>query len=224
MALKPSPLMVSEEPGEPLDCREETDGVTVKLASTCWAPVAEARIVIRPPGAGGTVTLAVHTPCSLAETSVVAAPSPTATVVFSLALKPEPLTFKVVPGGPLERSSFKLATTVNVTTGTLAAEVRVPEARRVREPPAAVGTIKGLDHFPWASAAIPKATGVPSKLTVMPVSLAPKPTPVAVTDMPGEALGRSRESEGVTVKVLWTPPTEGPDALTTRAPPGVTGA
>jgi hypothetical protein len=145
-------------------------------------------------------------------------------VILSLALKPEPLTVKVVPGGPLERSSFKLAPSINVTTGTLAAEVKDPEARIVREPEAAVGTMKGLDHFPWVSAAISEATRLPSKLTVMPVSLGPKPTPVAVTEVPGEAFGRSRKSKGVTVKVLWTPPTRGPDALTTRGPPGSVGA
>jgi hypothetical protein len=168
--------------------------------------------------------LAVHTPCSLAETSVLAGLSPTVTVILSLVLKPEPLTCKVLPGGPLDRSSFKPAPSVNVTTGALAAEVRDPEARIVREPAAAVGTVKGLDHFPSASAAIPEATRLPSKLMVMPVSLAPKPTPVAVTEVPGEAFGRSRESKGVTVKVLWTAPTAGPDALTARGPPGVTGA
>ncbi|MEK7815035.1 MAG: hypothetical protein AAB291_03860 [Chloroflexota bacterium] len=170
------------------------------------------------------MTFAAHTPCSLAATSVLTGLSPTVTVILSLAPKPEPLTFKLVPGGPLERSSLKLAPSVSVTARTLVEEVRGPEARIVWEPAAAVGTVKVLDHFPWASAAIPEASVVPSKVTVMPVSLAPKPTPVAVTEMPGEALGRSIESNGVTVKVVWTLPADGADALMTRGPAGTSGA
>ena len=131
MALKPSPLIVRDKPGEPAGWERETVGVTVKLASICWVLLPEARITMRPPGAGGTVTFAVHTPCSLAETSVLAGLSPTVTVILSLAPKPEPLTFKVVPGGPLERSSLKLAPSVSVTARTLVEEVRGPEARIV---------------------------------------------------------------------------------------------
>ena len=45
--------------------------------------------------------------------------------------------------------------------------------------------MKVPDQFPWASADIAGATGFPSKVIVMPVSLALKPETLAVTTVPG---------------------------------------
>lgn len=198
-------------------------GVTVKLASDCWPVAPAARIVMGPLGAAGTVTSAVHTPCSLAEALVFVGLPLTVTVMLSFDPKPEPLTLTVVPGEPLGGSRLKPAPSVKGTVGALA-EVKGPDARRVCEPAAAVGTMKRLDHLPWASAETLAPTRVPSKLTVMPVSLAPKPDPVAVTEAPGGAVERSTESVGVTVKVACAPPVEEPEALTTWGPPATAGS
>ena len=147
------------------------------------------------------MTSAFQAPWSLAETLVFAGLFPTLTAMLALAPKPEPVTLKVVPGAPLEGSSLMPAPSVSVTVGALVANVKGPDVLMLWGPAGAVGTIKGLDHLPWSSAETPEATCVPSKLMVMPVSLKPKPDPVAVTELSGEALVRSSESVGVTVKV-----------------------
>jgi hypothetical protein len=45
-------------------------------------------------------------------------------------------------------------------------------------------------------------TGVPSYVTVMPVSLVPKPLPVIITEVPGTPLILLSEMVGVTVKLI----------------------
>ncbi len=88
----------------------------------------EARIKTGPAGVGGTIVLAVHSPRSSADAYVSTRPSPTVTLMLFIALKPEPVILKMVPGGPLERASLNLAPNVSVTAGTLVAGVTVPEA------------------------------------------------------------------------------------------------
>ena len=78
----PCPSIVTEEPGEPVGWDRDTVGVTVKSVSRGALVAPEARITKRPPGAGGIVTSAVHTPCELAETPTSVKPLPTVTDAF----------------------------------------------------------------------------------------------------------------------------------------------
>lgn len=75
----------------------------------------------------------------------------------------------------------------------------------VWEPKAEAGTVKVPLQVPRELASIPEATGLPSKVITMPVSLAPKPAPVTVIEPPGDPLvwlivipGPTRKSTPVT--------------------------
>ena len=81
-------------------------------------------------------------------------------LILSLGTKPEPLTFKVVPGGPLERSKLKSAPKVKVIAGTSPLEVSKPEARTVCGPAGREGTDSDVDHDPFRPADTPVATVV----------------------------------------------------------------
>ena len=105
------------------------------------------------------MTLAVHTPCELAETISVK-PLPTVTVMLSLGSKPDPRTSKAVPGDPLEGSRLNPAPRFNVTGGTLPTKVSEPEAPAVCEPAGREGTIREAVQEPLGSAEIPVFTGV----------------------------------------------------------------
>jgi hypothetical protein len=51
-----------------------------------------------------------------------------------------------------------------------------------------VGTVKVPLQFPRELAEIPEVTGLPSKVILIPVSLALKPEPITVTTVPGSPL------------------------------------
>jgi hypothetical protein len=120
----------------------------------------------------------------------------------SLAPKPEPETVTDVPGGPLVRLRVSPALTVKVTPVIELAEVVEPYAPIVWEPAVEAGTVKVLFQAPRELAVIPDLTTVPSKVIVMPVSLATKPEPVTVTEVPGGPLVRLRvRAPPSTVKV-----------------------
>jgi choline-glycine betaine transporter len=89
---------------------------------------------------------------------------------------------------------------VEVILGTLAAGVTEPYALITCEPEAEAGTTKAALQPPWKLAVIPWATVAPSTVTVMPVSPAPKPEPVTVTEVPATPLARLIDMPGVTVK------------------------
>jgi hypothetical protein len=84
--------------------------------------------------------------------------------------------------------------------GTLAAGVTEPYALITCEPEAEAGTIKAALQPPWRLAVIPWATVAPSTVTVMPVSPAPKPEPLIVTEVPAAPLARLIDMPGVAVK------------------------
>ncbi len=171
----------------------------MKLAST-GAPVPEARIGTGPAGVGGTIALAVHSPRWSADANVSVRPSPTVTLMLSIALKPEPVILTMVPGEPLERPSLRPAPNVNVTAGVAAAGVTVPEAWTLYEPAGSEGAVTEAVQDPLGSAEIPEATETSSRLTKIPASFAAKPAPVTVTEVPAEALRLTRETDGVIVK------------------------
>jgi hypothetical protein len=115
----------------------------------------------------------------------------------SLALKPEPVTLTQLPTTPLTGLMYIAGeVTVKVILGTLV--VTEPYAPIVCEPGVdAKGTSKVALQPPRGLAVIPWATGVPSKVTVMPVSLPTKPEPVTVTKLPGTPLTGLMEIPGV---------------------------
>ena len=128
LAANPSPSIVTKESGGPVDWDKATVGVTVKSASFRWDWAPAAAMTRRPLGVFGIITSTVHSPWESAETAVSVGLSPTVTVTFSWGAKPEPLIFKLVPGGPLERSRLKSAPRVSVRDGALPLGVRGPEA------------------------------------------------------------------------------------------------
>lgn len=201
----------------------ETMGVTVKSAAICWPPAPEAFIVSRPPGAAGMVIFAVHTPSLLAATVVFAVPGPTVTETLSLALKSDPRTLKVVPGGPLAISRFKSALIATVISETLAVEVWDPEARRLYEPVGGDGSGNDADQEPSALAEMLVATDAWSRVTVMPLSLAPKPEPVTVIEAPGSPPVPAIEIAGVTVKSMSTGTLTALEAWMVKRPVGAGG-
>jgi hypothetical protein len=77
--------------------------------------------------------------------------------------------------------------------------------------------VKVLLQFPRESAAIPDLTVVPSKVITMPVSLAPKPEPVTVTEVPGDPLVRLRVMMAFTTMKV-TPGTEPAEVVVPYAP------
>jgi hypothetical protein len=119
-------------------------------------------------------------------------------MAVSLAAKPEPVTVTEVPGGPvsglIERLGF-----INVKTkiGTTPDGVIEPEALTVWGPKTAVGTVKVLLQFPRESAEIPELTVLPSKVILIPVSLALKPEPETLTVVLGRPVIGLMEIDGV---------------------------
>jgi hypothetical protein len=157
-----------------------------------WEPEAEA----------GTVKVPLQLPEELAEIAeVTAVPSKVTVMSVSLAPKPEPVTVTELLGGPLVRLRVIAGLTRKVMPVTEPAEVTEPDAPIVWEPAIAAGMVIVVFQFPRELAEMPEVTVVPSKVTVMPVSLAPKPEPVMVTELPGEPLVRFIVSPGLTVKV-----------------------
>ena len=69
-------------------------------------------------------------------------------------------------------------------------------------PEGEAGPVKVPLQLPWELAEIPEATGLPSKVIVMPVSLVLKPEPVTVTTVPGGPLVGLTATVGVTAKVM----------------------
>lgn len=119
------------------------------------------------------------------ETTV---PSKVITMPVSLALNPEPVTVIEVPGGPLVGLIARPEVTVKVIAVTESAEVVEPYAPIVWGPEAEAGITKVVLQLPLELAEIPDLTTVPSKVIAMPVSLALKPEPVTVTEVPGAPL------------------------------------
>jgi hypothetical protein len=174
-----------------------------------WEPAVEA----------GTTKVALQAPRPLAEIpEVTAVPSKVIVMPVSLAPKPEPVTVIEVPGGPLVRLRVMAPpSTVKVTPVTKLARVLGPYAPIVWEPAVEAGIVKVALQFPRESAWIPDLTTVPSKVIIMPVSLAAKPEPVTVTEVPGDPLARLRAMTAfTTVKV--TPGTEPARVLVPYAP------
>jgi energy-converting hydrogenase Eha subunit B len=150
---------------------------------------------------GGTSKVALQPPWELAVISeATGVPSKVTVMPVSLAPKPEPVTVTELPAAPLDRLMDMPGVTVKVISGTLA--VTEPYAPITCEPEAEAGTTKAALQLPWELAMIFWATGVPSKVTVMPVSLAAKLKPVTVTALPAAPLDRLMDMPGVTVKVI----------------------
>ena len=84
----------------------------------------------------------------------------------------------------------------------LPAWVIEPLALTLWDPKAEAGTVKVPLQFPRELAEIPEVTGLPSKVIVMPVSPAPKPEPVTVTELPGGPLAGLTAMVGFTTKVI----------------------
>jgi hypothetical protein len=92
--------------------------------------------------------------------------------------------------------------TIKTILVTEPAKVLEPYAPIVWEPEAEPGIAKVPLQFPRESAEIPDLTTVPSKVIVMPVSLASKPEPVTVIEVPGDPLVRLIVRPEPTVKVM----------------------
>ena len=123
----------------------------------------------------------------------------------------------------MERSSVNWAPRVRLRAGTLLFEVIAPEAPRIWDPAGSDGIKSIAVQTPSAVAEIPVATGAWSTVTMMAVSLAPNPTPLAVTEAPGAVLGRSTETNGVTVKVACADCREESVIPIDLGPPGTNG-
>ncbi len=100
------------------------------------------------------------------------AAKPVAEIVIEVPTGPE--------GGLTEVPEAKL----KVALGTEAADVTEPEAAIVWDPDGAGGTLKVNDHDPLASAVAVWPTGLPSNVTLIPLSLAPNPVPETVAGVP----------------------------------------
>ncbi len=110
----------------------------------------------------------------------------------SLGAKPEPATVMVLPGMALAWFTVVPALTVKLTSGVLAAWVVGPLAWTVWMPAGEFGTVKVPVQEPWALALIPvPPADVPSQVMVIPLSLAAKPAPVTVAELPGARWGWS---------------------------------
>jgi hypothetical protein len=124
-------------------------------------------------------------------------------IPVSLVPKPEPVTVTEVPGGPLVRLIVSPELTAKVTSVIESAEVVEPYAPIAWEPAVEAGTVKTPLQAPRPLAEIPEATTVPSKVIVMPDSLALKPEPVTVIEVPGGPLVRLRvRAPPSTVKLM----------------------
>ncbi len=118
----------------------------------------------------------------------------------SLALKPEPVTVTELPTAPLVRLREMTGVTVKIMSGMVVAEVEEPYASMVWEPEGEAGTTKVALQSPRELAEGTEGivtTSLPSKVTLMGVSLALKPEPVTVTEVPGAPLVGLKEIVGV---------------------------
>jgi hypothetical protein len=106
-----------------------------------------------------------------------------------------------LPGDPLVLLRVIPAPMVKVTFGAVPEVVTEPYAPTLCEPEVEAGTVKLLFQAPVALADIPVATIFPSKVTLMPVSLALKPEPVMVTELPGDPLVLLRVMAALVIKV-----------------------
>ena|SRR3990172_2517597 len=123
----------------------------------------------------------------------------------SPAPKPEPVIVMEVPGAALVRLVEIPAVVVNVISATLPTDVEAPYASMVWRPAVEAGTAKVAVQPPVGLAETDGGTVVTamlSKVTAMPVSLAPKPVPVIVSEDPGAALAGLDDIFGVTLKAV----------------------
>ncbi len=120
------------------------------------------------------------------------------TMSRSLAPKPPPVTLTGEPGSP--RSGLILSVGMTVRTSSLAFPevVNGPDARRAYEADGREGTRKEALQEPFRSAETPEATGVWSRVTLIPFSLAAKPAPATVMDSAGPPRAALRKRAGVT--------------------------
>ncbi len=123
----------------------------------------------------------------------------------------------------MERSSVNWAPRVRIRAGTLLLEVSAPEAPTLWDPAGSDGIKSVAVQTPLAVAEIPVATGAWSTVTMMAVSLRPNPTPLAVIEAPGAVLGRSTETNGVTVNVVCADCWEESVIPIDLGPPGTNG-
>jgi hypothetical protein len=93
----------------------------------------------------------------------------------------------------------------------------------VCDPAEEAGTVKLLFQAPVALADIPEATVFPSKVTVIPVSLALNPEPVTVTELPCVPLVLLKEIAAVVVNVAETTPVTDPDTVIVWEPEAEAG-
>ena len=121
----------------------------------------------------------------------------------SLAPNPVPVSVIVAPGAAFVLLAEMLGVAMKVRSGAELADVEPPLASMVWfMPEAAAGmTILAL-QLPRESAEMPEPAATPSKVTIMPVSLAAKPAPEIVTEVPTGPLKRLADIPGVTVKVV----------------------
>lgn len=154
----------------------------------------------------------------------------------SLAPKPVPVIVTETPGAALAGLTEIFGVTVKLTSGTMEATVEAPLASMVWAPEVAAGITMVALQLPWALAAGDAGvvvTCVPSKVTLILLSLAAKPAPVTVTEAPVAELPRLAERLGVTVKVafpeleevepvavmVWAPEAEAGMVITLFKPP-----
>ena len=126
-------------------------------------------------------------------------------IPFSLAAKPTPFTVTVLPGAALERPREIAALVVKFTLVIDVAAVIEPDAPTIYEPAGSCGTTKLVLHVPFDPAEIPEATWLLPKVTTILVSLAPKPEPLTVMEVPGAPLVLLREMPDLVINAfVWT--------------------
>lgn len=204
LAAKPVPVMVIELPGVPLDLLTVIIAAVLKLApAAVLVTLPDAETVCEPADDVGTVNEALQEPLLSAMISeATALPSKIILIPASLAPKPEPVTVTEVPGVPLVLLSDTPAPMLKPTGVTEEAVVTEPEAETLCAPDATDGTVNVVLQEPTVFAEmVPESTGLPSKITLIPVSLALNPTPFTVTEVPGAPLFCLREMAGLVLKV-----------------------
>jgi hypothetical protein len=159
-------------------------------------------MLCEPEAEAGITKMLIQPPLALAETPVaVAFPSKVILMPVSLAAKPEPVTVIELPGTPLVLLRVIPAPTVKLTFDAVPEVVIEPYAPTLCEPEAKSGTVTLVFQAPIVFADIPVATVFPSKVTFIPVSLAPKPEPVMVIELPGAPLVLLRVMAALVLKV-----------------------
>jgi len=94
-----------------------------------------------------------------------------------------------------------IAEVLKLALETEAADVMAPEALIVCVPDAEDGTVKAASHAPLSFALILEVTVFPSKVMLIPVSLAAKPAPETVIELPGAALELLRDMPAPVINV-----------------------